>query len=115
MKKKIIALLFLMPTLAMSCQVVLINNGPYKTISVKDLNAPQKPFRFVKTGQKLNANFDPNAHARLVIHMDGRFYTVEQHACSKSHTIPLTTLDIEKGNGGNLLNIIKGIQPVNKK
>lgn len=115
MKKYSIALLCLIPTLALSCQVVLINNGPHEAVGIKDLNAPQKPFRFIKQGQNENANFDPKTHARLVIHINGRFYTVQQHACSKSHTIPLTTLDIEKGNGGNLLNIIKGIQPVNKK
>ncbi len=115
MKKQIIALLFLIPTIALGCQVVLINNGPDQLVKIKDRNAPKKPFRVVKVGQKVNANFDASKHARLLINMNGEFYTVNQHACSKSHGIPITTTDIKNGNGGDLLTIIKGIQPESKK
>ena len=115
MKKQIIALLFVIPTIVLGCQVVLINDGPYSVVKVKDRNAPETPFRVVKKGQKVNANFDPHKHARLLINMNGEFYTVNQHACSKGHGINITTANIKKNNSGKLLTITKGVQPESKQ
>jgi len=109
MKKHIITgLLLLLPTISMGCQVVLINNGPYDSVSIKDLRAPKKSFRVVKKGEKVNANFDPDAHAQLLVSMGNTFYKIQQHACSKSHIIPITTQHIEQEEGGKFLKIIKG-------
>lgn len=108
MKKIVlIASLFLIPTMALSCQIIFINDG--KTpVSVKDLNAPKKPFRLVEKDTKIMANVDPNTHARLLIKIGPSFYLVKQHACSKNHKIPLKASDVIKGNGGKLLEINKG-------
>lgn len=115
MKKHIVALLYLLPTIAMGCQVVLINNGPYKRVTVKDLNAQKDSLKTLKKGQSIEANVDPKTHALLLISMDGTEYTVTQHACSKKHTITLKTTDIGRENGGPLLTITKNVKPNNNQ
>ena|SRR3990167_2410721 len=113
--KKIVftSTLFLLSSLSFSCQVVLINSGD-QTVEIKDLNAPKKPFRPLDPGAQTHANFDPDTHARLLIKIGPAFYSVQQHACSKSHEIPLTVEDILSENGGNLLTITKGKSTIHK-
>ena len=107
MKKVLLILtLLLVSPFTFSCQVVLTNTGK-QTVAVKDLNAPEKSFRLLNPGTKINANFDPNTHARLLVKIGPLFYSVQQHACSKSHEIPLTSQDIISGNNGELLTITK--------
>lgn len=81
-----------------ACQVVFENNSD-KRVIVQDIRANSS--RIVAPGEKINANSDPDQHARLRITLfskDGfakQPYRLDQIACSNDHNIPVTTQQIE--------------------